>query len=109
MRVAKKVYDEFVEDHFPNMFAVRSGHECQVWAAGNEECLLIFFDSATQQATVFEYDTPDERQKDINLVLRLRGDNGDTGAGVPAVLGPAPPSRSASYAEPLPHQEPSED
>ena len=109
MRVSKKGYDDLVEDHFANMIPVRSGNECKVWTAGTEECLLIFYDSGSQQVTVFDYDTPAEREEDIELVLRLRGDDGSAGAGVPAVLGPAPPGRSAANAEPLPRHEPERD
>lgn len=109
MRITEKGYDEFVDDHFPNMAEVRLWNDCKIWTAGNEEYLLVLFDRVNRRVTVFDYDTPAERQEDIELVLRLQDDGGDNGAGIPAILSPVPPGRFSSNAEPLPRLQQEED
>ena len=97
MRMVEKGYDEFADDHFPNMVEVRVWNDCKIWTAGTEECLVVLLDTVNRRVTVFDYDTPAERQEDIDVVLGLRDDDGDTGAGVPARLSPSPPGRSSAF------------
>ena len=105
MRMIERDYDAFAEDHFPNMVLVRTWADCKIWSAGVEEALLVLVDTASKRVALFEYDTPTEREKDIQLVVHLPDDAGGAGAGVPAFLNPTPPSRSARNAQALPIEE----
>src|SRR5207248_1041812 len=105
MRLTERDYDAFVEDHFPNMVLVRTWADCKIWSAGVEQLLLVLVDNASKRVALFEYDTPTEREKDIQLVLHLSDGEGGAGVGVPAFLRPKPPNRSAGNAQSLPIEE----
>src|SRR5262245_17319631 len=102
MRVSEREYDEFPADHFPNMVPVRTFSDCRVWSAGVEQPLLVLVEDGTRRIAVFEYDTVEERQRDIDRIRRMPEGDGETGAGMPILLGPTPPTRSATSAEELP-------
>ena len=84
------------------MGLVRAWADCKIWSAGVEEALLVLVDNGNTRAALFEYGTPAEREKDIQLVLHLPDGEGGAGAGVPASISPIQPSRSARNAQPLP-------
>ena len=102
MRISEQNYDEFAEDHFPNMALVREWDDCRIWSAGVEQHLLVLVDTVSKRVAIFDYDSTDERDEDIQMVLRLRDGGGGDDKGVPAFVRPTPPARPAKNAQPLP-------
>ncbi len=98
-------YDEFAEDHYPNMHLVRAWSDCKLWSAGIERLLLVLVDDVNRQIAVFEYDIVARRESDIQQIIHLRDEGGEGGAGVPATIRPDPPGRTGEDAKAIPVDE----
>jgi hypothetical protein len=82
------------------MRLVRSLAGCRIWSAGIEQFFLVFVDGESERLALFEYDSPSERELDIQLVRNLPDDG--AGGGIPILKGTRPPGRSSSAAQALP-------
>jgi hypothetical protein len=98
MRLSERDYDEFPEDHFPNMAPLRVFRDCRVWTAGVEHPLIVVAEDRTRRLAVFEYESVKEREPDCRRILRMPDEGSDPDGGVPAPIRPNPPPRSASGA-----------
>lgn len=99
MRIVERDFEEFPADRFPNPVLVRAFSDCRVWTAGVESPLIVLAEDTTKRLAVFEYDSLEERQADINRIRCMPDDEPGASSGVPSVIGPAPPRRRVGFAE----------
>jgi hypothetical protein len=90
MRVCERDYDEFPEDHFPNMVSLRVFRDCRVWTAGLEQPLIVLAEDHSRRLAVFEYESEEEREPDCERIRRLPEEGPDPDGGIPAPIRPTP-------------------
>ncbi len=105
MEVTWIPYETEIEVLFPTIRTVREFRGWRVCATEEGAVRLVVDDRRQKHATVWEYDSPEERERDIRMILNIPDDSGPAGAAVPAVLNPVPPCLHARDAKPLPDEE----
>jgi hypothetical protein len=101
MRVIPMEFDRHIEGSYPLKQKIRDLGDSTIWYAG-DGMTLILVDPFHCCTALFVYDSFEDVNKDIEIVMNIDRDGGDASSGAPAWLKPAPPTRAAGFAQPVP-------
>ena len=105
MRATELPYSAYLDGYFPHLQQVRAFPNWKALSADKDGIFLLILDEFEQRkATLYEYDTWDEREQEIQVLRNLPPDTGPDAA-VPSFRRPNPPVRPARDAKPLPEAE----
>jgi len=102
MRISEPNYHWYLEEYCASKMLIRQLNECVISSA--DPLVLILDDPTRCKVALFEYDTDEERENDIRLLLNIRDDNGGASALSATLVSPDVPPRSPGYSKPLPMQ-----